>query len=150
MFAAHAQGKSSTDDLYDGLTRLLIFNWVVPSYALEVTFSKTVHVILLPAIRHVDLGSSDLLTTKADGAENTLRVKAALRDLSHGSNLSVITEDRAYYSLNVKYADKPVKLSVKMAGFLHNEEVVNRPNNALDIYSQELGCEFPLLIGPIM
>ena len=65
------------------------------------------------------------------------RVKAALRDFSRESNLSVITEDGAYYSFNVKYADEPVKLSVEMADFLHDGEAVNRPNNALDIYLQE-------------
>ena len=42
MFAAHAQEKPSTGDLYDGLTRPLTFNRVIPPYALEVTFSKTV------------------------------------------------------------------------------------------------------------
>lgn len=80
MFAAHAQEKPSTGDLYDGLTRPLTFNRVIPPYALEVTFSKTVHVIFPSAIRYVDLGSSDLLAAKADGTENVLRVKAALRD----------------------------------------------------------------------
>ena len=119
MFAAHAQEKPSTGDLYDGLTRPLTFNRVIPPYALEVTFSKTVHVIFPSAIRYVDLGSSDLLAAKADGTENVLRVKAALRDFSRESNLSVITEDGAYYSFNVKYADEPVKLSVEMADFLH-------------------------------
>ena len=39
MFAAHAQEKPSTGDLYDGLTRPLTFNRVIPPYALEVTFS---------------------------------------------------------------------------------------------------------------
>jgi len=100
MFAAHAQEKPSTGDLYDGLTRPLTFNRVIPPYALEVTFSKTVHVIFPSAIRYVDLGSSDLLAAKADGTENVLRVKAALRDFSRESNLSVITEDGAYYSFN--------------------------------------------------
>lgn len=65
MFAAHAQEKPSTGDLYDGLTRPLTFNRVIPPYALEVTFSKTVHVIFPSAIRYVDLGSSDLLAAKA-------------------------------------------------------------------------------------
>ena len=35
MFAAHAQEKPSTGDLYDGLTRPLTFNRVIPPYALE-------------------------------------------------------------------------------------------------------------------
>lgn len=76
------------------------------------------HACDLPAaIRYVDLGSADLLAAKADGTENVLRVKAALRDFSRESNLSVITEDGAYYTFNVKYADEPQKLSVEMTDF---------------------------------
>ncbi len=126
--------------------QLLNVNRMIPPYALEVTFNKTTHVIFPSAIRYVDLGSADLLAAKADGTENVLRVKAALRDFSRESNLAVITEDGAYYAFNVKYADEPVKLSVEMTDFLHDGEAVNRPNNALQIYMQELGKESPLLV----
>ena len=108
------------------------------------------HVIFPSAIRYVDLGSADLLAAKADGTENILRVKATLRDFSRESNLAVITEDGNYYNFNVKYADEPVKLSVEMTDFLHDGEAVNRPNNALQIYMQELGQESPLLVKLIM
>ena len=145
-----AKISPSTGDYFDGLTRPLTFNRMIPPYALEVTFSKTVHIIFPSAIRYVDLGSADLLAAKADGAENVLRVKAALRDFSRESNLAVITEDGAYYTFNVKYADEPVKLSVEMTDFIHDGEAVNRPNNALDIYMHELGQESPLLVKLIM
>ncbi|MGE4348084.1 MAG: conjugative transposon protein TraN [Flavobacteriaceae bacterium] len=140
----------STGDYFEGLTRPLTFNRMIPPYALEVTFSKTVHIIFPSAIRYVDLGSADLLAAKADGAENVLRVKAALRDFSRESNLAVITEDGAYYTFNVKYADEPVKLSVEMTDFIHDGEAVNRPNNAMEIYMRELGSESPLLVKLIM
>jgi conjugative transposon TraN protein len=144
------QTMPSTGDYYQGYTRPLTFNRMIPSYALEVTFNKTVHVIFPSAIRYVDLGSADLLAAKADGTENVLRVKAALRDFSRESNLAVITEDGSYFTFNVKYADEPVKLSVEMTDFLHDGEAVNRPNNALQIYMQELGQESPLLVKLIM
>ena len=144
------QTKPTTGDYYESFTRPLTFYRMIPPYALEVTFSKTVHVIFPSAIRYVDLGSADLLAAKADGTDNVLRVKAALRDFSRESNLSVITEDGAYYSFNVKYADEPVKLSVEMTDFLHDGEAVNRPNNALAVYMQELGQESPLLVKLIM
>ncbi len=150
---AKAQDTTSTPskgDYFDGLTRPLTFNRMIPPYALEVTFSKTVHIIFPSAIRYVDLGSADLLAAKADGAENVLRVKATLRDFSKESNLAVITEDGAYYTFNVKYADEPVKLSIEMTDFIHDGEAVNRPNNALDIYMHELGQESPLLVKLIM
>ena len=145
-----AKISPSTGDYFDGLTRPLTFNRMIPPYALEVTFSKTVHIIFPSAIRYVDLGSADLLAAKADGAENVLRVKAALRDFSRESNLAVITEDGAYYTFNVKYADEPVKLSVEMTDFIHDGEAVNRPNNAMEIYMRELGSESPLLVKLIM
>lgn len=145
-----AAATPSTGDYFGGLTRPLTFDRMIPPYALEVTFNKTTHVIFPSAIRYVDLGSADLLAAKADGTENVLRVKAALRDFSRESNLSVITEDGAYYTFNVKYADEPVKLSVEMTDFLHDGEAVNRPNNALEIYMEELGSESPLLVKLIM
>ena len=142
--------KPTTGDYYQGFTRPLTFDRMIPPYALEVTFNKTVHVIFPAPIRYVDLGSADLLAAKADGTENVLRVKAALRDFSRESNLSVITEDGAYYTFNVKYADEPVKLAVEMTDFLHDGEAVNHPNNALAVYMQELGQESPLLVKLIM
>lgn len=145
-----AAAVSSTGDYFNGLTRPLTFNRMIPPYALEVTFSKTTHIIFPAAIRYVDLGSADLLAAKADGTENVLRVKAALRDFSRESNLSVITEDGSYYTFNVKYAEEPVKLAVEMTDFLHDGEAVNRPNNALEIYMKELGSESPLLVKLIM
>lgn len=147
---ADTLSSPSKGDYFEGLTRPLTFNRMIPPYALEVTFSKTVHIIFPAAIRYVDLGSADLLAAKADGAENVLRVKAALRDFSRESNLAVITEDGAYYTFNVKYADEPVKLSIEMADFIHDGEAVNRPNNAMDIYLKELGSESPLLVRLIM
>lgn len=158
-FAANAQENEtvpivqtspSTGDYYQGYTRPLTFNRMIPPHALEVTFHKTVHVIFPSAIRYVDLGSSDLLAAKADGTDNVLCVKAAMRDFSRESNLAVITEDGAYYAFNVKYADEPVKLSVEMTDFLHDGEATNRPNNALQIYMQELGQESSLLVKLIM
>ena len=143
-------GSASTGDYFEGLTRPLTFNRMIPPYALEVTFSKTVHIIFPSAIRYVDLGSADLLAAKADGAENVLRVKAALRDFSRESNLAVITEDGAYYTFNVKYADEPVKLSIEMTDFIHDGQAVNRPNNAMEVYLKELGSESPLLVKLIM
>ncbi|MBK7479786.1 MAG: conjugative transposon protein TraN [Bacteroidales bacterium] len=150
LFAVNAQEKPTTGDYYNGLTRPLTFDRMIPPYALEVTFNKTVHLIFPSVIRYVDLGSSDLLAAKADGAENVLRVKAAVRDFSQESNLAVITEDGAYYTFNVKYADEPGKLSVEMADFIHDGEAVNRPNNSLDIYLKELGQESPPLVRLIM
>lgn len=140
----------STGDLFDGLTLPITFDRMIPPYALEVTFYKTVHIIFPSAIKYVDLGSADIIAGKADGSENVLRVKAALRDFSRETNLAVITEDGSYYTYNVKYADEPVKLNIEMKDFLHDGEAVNRPNNSQEVYLKELGSESPLLVRLIM
>lgn len=54
----------STGDLYEGLTRTVTFNRMIPPYGLEVTYYKTVHVIFPSAIRYVDLGSADIIAGK--------------------------------------------------------------------------------------
>ena len=140
----------STGDLFDGLTRPITFDRMIPPYALEVTFYKTVHIIFPATIKYVDLGSADIIAGKADGSENVLRVKAALRDFSRETNLAVITEDGSYYTFNVKYADEPVKLNIEMKDFLNDGEAVNRPNNSQEVYLKELGSESPLLVRLIM
>ena len=119
---------------------------MIPPYALEVTFSKTVHIIFPAAIRYVDLGQQICWRRKPTARKNVLRVKAALRDFSRESNLAVITEDGAYYTpLMFAMPMNPRKLSIEMTDFLHDGEAVNRPNNAMEIYMKELGQESPLL-----
>ena len=148
FMAAYAQ--QSGGDYFEGLSRKIGFSRMIPPHGLEITYDKTVHVIFPSPIKYVDLGSTNLIAGKADGAENVIRVKAARKHFRNETNMSVITEDGNFYTFNVKYADEPVKLSVEMADFLHDGEAVNRPNNALDIYLQELGCESPLLVKLIM
>ncbi|MBF0648004.1 conjugative transposon protein TraN [Dysgonomonas sp. GY75] len=145
-----AQENPSSGDLYNGLTRPVTFDRMIPPYGLEITFNKTVHIIFPDAVRYVDLGSSDLIAGKADGAENVLRVKASVRDFSTETNMAVITDDGSYYTFNIKYSDEPQKLNIEMKDFIHDGEIVNRPNNAQEIYLTELGKESPLLVKLIM
>lgn len=158
-FAASAQEKTnnsnqktmpSSGDYFQGLTRSLTFDKMIAPYALEVTFSKTVHLIFPAAVRYVDLGSADLMAAKADGTENVLRVKAAAKGFPGESNLSVITDDGSYYSFNVKYADEPVKLSVEMSDIVHSSGAGTSRGNNTDVYLEELGGESPLLVNRIM
>ena len=123
---------------------------MIPPYALEITFPKTVHIIFPSTIRYVDLGSRDLLAAKAESAENVLRVKAARQGFQSETNLSVITEDGSYYTFNVKYADEVVKLSVEMADFLHGWNVENKPGNEQPVFLSDLGNESPYMVWLIM
>mgnify|MGYP000916790030 CR=1 FL=1 len=154
--------KEEDGDLYHGLTRKLTFDRMIPPYGLEVTYGKTTHIIFPSSVRYVDLGSPNLIAGKADGAENVIRpvliagkadgaenvirVKATVKDFREETNMSVITESGSFYTFNVKYAEEPLLLNIEMKDFIHDGSEVNRPNNALDIYLKELGCESPKLV----
>ena len=109
---AMAQTSDNTGDLFEGYTKKITYDRMIPPHGLEVTFDKTCHVIFPAAIAYVDLGSANIIAGKADGAENVIRVKAAKRGFKGETNMSVITEDGAYYSFNVKYAREPRILNV--------------------------------------
>ena len=140
----------SQGDLYHGLTRKLTFDRMIPPHGLEVTYGKTAHIIFPAEVRYVDLGSPNLIAGKADGAENVIRVKAAVKNFRNETNMSVITEDGSFYTFNVKYAAEPLLLNIEMADFIHDGESVNRPNNTQAVYLKELGSESPMLVRLIM
>ena len=148
FMAAYAQ--QSGGDYFEGLSRKIGFSQMIPPHGLEITYDKTVHVIFPSPIKYVDLGSTNLIAGKADGAENVIRVKAARKHFRNETNMSVITEDGNFYTFNVKYADEPLLLNVEMCDFIHDGETVNRPNNAMEVYLQELGSESPRLVRLIM
>lgn len=137
-------------DKFDGLTRKVGFDRMIPPHALEVCFEKTTHIIFPSEIVYCDLGNENLVAGLADGAKNVLRVKSAFKSFKQETNLSVITEDGSYYSFNVKFAKEPLLLNIEMTDFLHDGEAVNRPNNAQEIYLERLGSESPMLVKLIM
>lgn len=148
VVAAHAQ--QSSGDYFEGLSRKIGFSQMIPPHGLEITYDKTVHIIFPSPIKYVDLGSTNLIAGKADAAENVIRVKAAKKNFRDETNMSVITEDGNFYTFNVKYVDEPLLLNIEMYDFIHDAETVNRPNNAMEIYLQELGNESPRLVHLIM
>ena len=147
---AFTQAQTTKGDFYEGLTKKITYDKMIPPYGLEVTFDKTVHIIFPAAIRYIDLGSSNIIAGKADGAENVIRVKAAVRNFKTETNFSVITEEGSFYTFNVKYANEPLLMSVEMKDFIHDGDTVSHPNNALEVYLKELGNESPLMVHLIM
>lgn len=133
-------------DHYEGLSKKITFDRMIPPYGLEVTFDKTVHIIFPSNIRYVDLGSNNIIAGKAGATENIIRVKAAVRNFETETNMAVITEEGSYYTFNIKYADEPEKLNVEMKDFMHDGIAVNKPNNSMEIYLKELGSESPRLV----
>lgn len=137
-------------DKFDGLTRKVGFDRMIPPHALEVAFNKTTHVIFPSEIVYVDLGDENLVAGLADGAKNVLRVKSAVKSFKTETNLTVITDDGCFFTFNVKFAKEPLLLNIEMTDFIHDGEAVNRPNNAQEIFLERLGQESPMLVKLIM
>ena len=136
--------------LFHGMTRQLTYDRMIAPFGLEVSFFKTTHIIFPSAIRYVDLGSSDIIAGKADGATNVLRIKAAVQGFERATNMSVITDEGSFYSFNVRYSDMPRMLNIEMRNFVHQGATVYRPNNLMDIFLAELGNESPRVVNLIM
>ena len=144
-------GSGYTDgDKFEGLTRKVDFDRMIPPHALEVAFNKTTHVIFPSEIVYVDLGDENLVAGLADGAKNVLRVKSAVKSFKTETNLTVITDDGCFFTFNVKFAKEPLLLNIEMTDFIHDGEAVNRPNNAQEIFLERLGQESPMLVKLIM
>ncbi|MDX8341675.1 conjugative transposon protein TraN [Draconibacterium sp. IB214405] len=116
---------------------------VISSYNIEVTYNKTVHILFPAAITYIDLGSSNIIAGKADGAENVVRVKASVKDFKEETNFSVITDEGSFYSFIVNYAENPAKLNIEMKDFLHEYKLGNKPDNSVEIQLAELGNKTP-------
>lgn len=76
---------------------------------IEVGFTKTVHILFPASVTYIDIGSMAIIAGKADGAENVVRVKAAVRDFAEETNLTVITEDGGFYTFDARYAENPAR-----------------------------------------
>ena len=149
FFSVCVKAQDSTDFL-NGMFKTITYDRIIPPYELEISFDKTTHIIFPSAVKYVDLGSANLIAGKAGEAENVMRVKAAVRDFTPETNFSAICEDGSFYSFIVKYAAEPQMLNIEMKDFIHDGDVVNRPNNSLEIYLKELNNESPMMVRLIM
>ena len=131
-------------------TKIFPTNQIISPHKIEVTFQKTVHILFPSEVKYVDLGSFDIIADKATGAENVVRIKAAVKGFEGETNFSVICEDGSFFSFNAKYAREPEMLNIEMKDFLENEDTSDFSHTRMNIYFRELGNESPLLVKLIM
>ena len=96
IWAAHAMAKAMPDGPQQ-----------IEPRKIEAGFTKTVHILFPSPVTYIDIGSMDIIAGKADGAENVVRVKAAVRNFTAETNLTVITEDGGFFTFDVHYAENP-------------------------------------------
>ena len=99
---------------------------------IEAGFTKTVHILFPSPVTYIDIGSMDIIAGKADGAENVVRVKAAVRNFIAETNLTVITEDGGFFTLDVHYAENPAVSTVNLTVQEPQTKGVKEPTAAGD------------------
>lgn len=123
---------------------------VIESYRVDITYDKTVHILFPATITYVDLGSADLIAGKAEGAENVLRVKAAVRDFPGETNFSVITSDGCFYSFLARYVEQPAQLNIEMRCDPQNSPQDDAGSSRVNIRLDELGGAAPQTVDRVM
>jgi len=94
---------------------------------IEAGFTKTVHILFPSPVTYIDIGSMDIIAGKADGAENVVRVKAAVRNFAAETNLTVITEDGGFFTFDVHYAENPAVSTLNLTTREPQTEGVKKP-----------------------
>ncbi len=122
---------------------------------IEVGFTKTVHILFPAPVTYIDIGSMAIIAGKADGAENVVRVKAAVRDFAEETNLTVITEDGGFYTFDARYAENPTSSTIEIAAA---ESPAAQPASASEparadeghVLLREVGRERPATIKRVL
>ena len=99
---------------------------------IEAGFTKTVHILFPSPVTYIDIGSMDIIAGKADGAENVVRVKAAVRNFIAETNLTVITEDGGFFTFDVHYAENPAVSTLNLTVQEPQTKGVKEPTAAGD------------------
>lgn len=121
----------------------------LPTTSLQVSDQKTTHLVFPFPVTYVDLGNPGLIASKATGAENIVRVKAASTSFPE-ANMTVLTSGGKLYMFLVNYQHDPRVLSLDMgsaAGEGNGEATASTggailsnspiPQGSLDAYSIE-------------
>ena len=122
---------------------------------IETGFSKTVHILFPSPVTYIDIGSMAIIAGKADGAGNVVRVKAAVRNFTTETNLTVITEDGGFFSFDVHYAENPAVSTIDISALkqpaVENGSTQPEPASAEGrVLLQEVGREKPATVKRVL
>ena len=122
---------------------------------IEAGVSKTVHILFPSPVTYIDIGSMDIIAGKADGAGNVVRVKAAVRNFTTETNLTVITEDGGFFSFDVHYAENPAVSTIDISALKQPavESGSSQPEPASAegrVLLQEVGREKPATVKRVL
>lgn len=144
IWTAHATAKSMPDGPQQ-----------IEPRKIEAGFTKTVHILFPSPVTYIDIGSMDIIAGKANGAENVVRVKAAVRNFAAETNLTVITEDGGFFTFDVHYAENPAVSTLNLTVQEPQTESMKKPAAASDyqpitsegrVLLREVGREKPATV----
>ena len=97
----------------------------------------------------------DIIAGKADGAGNVVRMKAAVRNFTTETNLTVITEDGGFFSFDVHYAENPAVSTIDISALkqpaVENGSTQPEPASAEGwVLLQEVGREKPAIVKRVL
>ena len=85
------------------------------SYPLELSFTKTTHIVFPAKIKDFDAGSGAIMAMVPETILNVLRVKSNTRGFMGETNMTVFTEDGELYSFLVRYNENPDVFNLTIA-----------------------------------
>ncbi|GAB2547017.1 conjugative transposon protein TraN [Spirosoma aerophilum] len=94
-----------------------------PSYAIQVSNSKTTHIIFPYEIRYADLGSKDIAGEAVEKASNVFRLKALGQNPFMETNLTVVTADGRLFSFLITYKEQPDAVTYDLTKVLLDGDV---------------------------
>lgn len=102
------------------------------SYPLELSFTKTTHIVFPSKIKDFDAGSGSIMAMVPETILNVLRVKSDKRGFVGETNMTVFTDDGELYSFLVRYNENPDVFNLTIA---NNRLADQQTINALGINS---------------
>jgi len=78
--------------------------------SIDICCNKATHLIFPDKIKYVDFGNNTIDCVKAENADNIVRVQGKQKNFKQ-TNISVVTGDGKFYSLNVNFVNNPSNYS---------------------------------------
>ncbi len=85
------------------------------SYPVELSYSKTTHIIFPSKIQDFDAGSNVVIATVPEKLLNVLRVKSDAKGFPGETNMTVFTEDGGLFSFLIRYNDNPEVFNINIS-----------------------------------
>lgn len=96
------------------------------SYPVELSYSKTTHIIFPSKIQDFDAGSNVVIATVPEKLLNVLRVKSDAKGFPGETNMTVFTEDGGLFSFLIRYNDNPEVFNINISNNIAADDMATQ------------------------